>query len=150
MKFTRIKWLSLFLTLVMLTACTVVAPQPATNTESPAPAMQPTPEPTALPAPEPTAEPAPETSTSGTASPVVGRWVGQISVAGQALDIVVQFVEQDGVLSGNIDIPQQGAGHSLRQHHLQCPADWLFHAAQSPDRHLRRADGRHGYHHRHL
>ena len=108
MKFTRIKWLSLFLTLVMLTACTVVAPQPATNTESPAPAMQPTPEPTALPAPEPTAEPAPETSTSGTASPVVGRWVGQISVAGQILDMVVKFAEQDGVLSGDIDVPQQG------------------------------------------
>ncbi len=109
MKFMHVKWLSLFLTLVMLTACTVVAPPPAANSESTTPAMQPTPEPTALPTAEPTAEPAPETPAGGPVSPVVGRWEGQISIAGQALDIVVHFAEQDGVLSGTIDVPQQGA-----------------------------------------
>ncbi len=101
MKFMHVKWLSLFLTLVMLTACTVVAPQPAATPESTIPVMEST--------TEPTAEPVPETPADGTASPVTGRWVGQISIAGQALDIVVHFVEQDGGLTGSIDIPQQGA-----------------------------------------
>lgn len=105
MKFTHLRWFSLFLTLVLLTACTVVAPAPAASPEG-APPMA---ESTAIPAPEPTAEPAPETSADGPASPMVGRWTGMISVAGQELGIVATFAEADGALSGSIDIPQQGA-----------------------------------------
>jgi hypothetical protein len=43
------------------------------------------------------------------AKPFVGTWEGAIDVAGQQIDIILEFsLEGDG-LAGNIDVPAQGA-----------------------------------------
>ncbi len=50
-------------------------------------------------------EPAAGTATSS----LEGRWEGTLSVAGVELDIDLTFTQQDDLLTGFIDIPQQGA-----------------------------------------
>ncbi len=68
----------------------------------------------------------PTAAAAGTASGVVaadvsslvGRWEGKLVVAGQGLQIIVNFAAKDGQISGTIDIPAQGAAdiplHDIR------------------------------------
>jgi hypothetical protein len=44
-----------------------------------------------------------------TTAPIAGLWDGEIALPGAALKIVVALTDQDGQLSGTIDIPAQGA-----------------------------------------
>lgn len=50
-----------------------------------------------------------ESVESAAASSLEGRWVGTLSIAGAELEIVLTFTQQDDLLTGVIDIPQQGA-----------------------------------------
>ncbi len=90
--------LSVLLVLTMMAGC---SRQPAEQTPTPEmPTMPPTaePVPTTIPEAAPVAEPA-----------LVGQWQGKIALPGAGLEIIVALVEQDGVWSGTIDVPAQGA-----------------------------------------
>ena len=43
------------------------------------------------------------------AKPFVGTWEGAIDVAGQQIDIILEFVLEGDQLTGNVDVPAQGA-----------------------------------------
>jgi len=43
------------------------------------------------------------------AKPFVGTWEGAIDVAGQQIDIILEFALEGDGLAGNIDVPAQGA-----------------------------------------
>jgi hypothetical protein len=43
------------------------------------------------------------------AKPFVGTWEGTIEVPGQPLDIILEFALEGDALTGNIDVPVQGA-----------------------------------------
>lgn len=43
------------------------------------------------------------------AKPFVGTWEGAIDVAGQQFDIILEFALEGDQLTGNVDVPAQGA-----------------------------------------
>ncbi len=60
----------------------------------------------------PNREPVPTTAPEAapvTEPALAGPWQGKITIAGTALEIIVALAEQDGVWSGTIDVPAQGA-----------------------------------------
>ena len=76
----------------------------APPTAEPTPTPQPEPTPTPEPVPTPTpASPAPSAPAHS------GRWEGKLVLSGTELDIIANFSEEDGQLSGALDIPAQGA-----------------------------------------
>lgn len=91
-----------------LTGCggTAAPTQPATAVAEAAP--------TVAPAPTATAEPAATATAAEVEAPAVemelsGPYSGQIDVAGQSIEIEVRFQPADGGLTGELDIPAQGA-----------------------------------------
>jgi hypothetical protein len=51
----------------------------------------------------------PGTMLAQDAKPFVGTWEGAIDVAGQNFDIILEFALEGDGLTGNIDLPTQGA-----------------------------------------
>ncbi len=82
--------------------------------------MPPTTEPVATTVPEaPTAEPA-----SADAPALAGQWQGKIALPGAGLEIIVALAEEDGVWSGTIDVPAQGAA-GIPLHDITVASDAL-------------------------
>lgn len=68
-----------------------------------------TPTPAAAEAAAVTPAAAPIAPAAPAAGSIAGRYTGKLAIAGLNLDVVVNLVEEGGVYSGTIDIPQQGA-----------------------------------------
>lgn len=98
MSLRRLPYLTLILILLITSACVPVQPAVEQGTV-PGAAVEAAPA-----APEAAAPAEPEAS-----SILDGRWDGAISVAGMELQVVVRFATADGVTTGTVDIPQQGA-----------------------------------------
>lgn len=95
--------LSLLLVVTMMAACSRPSAAPTPTPELPT--MPPTTEPVATTAPDvPTAEPV-----AAEMPALAGTWQGKIALPGAGLEILVALAEQDGVWSGTIDVPAQGA-----------------------------------------
>ncbi len=86
-------------------------PKPPAPPPTPAPPAPPTPPPAppSAPAPAPAAIP-PASAEPASPTPIsaAGHWEGAIEVPGRPVTIAVDLYEDDGLLSGDISIPQQG------------------------------------------
>jgi uncharacterized protein len=114
--------------------------------------MPPTTEPVATAVPEaPTAEPV-----SADAPALAGQWQGKIALPGAGLEIIVALAEQDGVWSGTIDVPAQGAagiplhgisveGDAVRFEMLSGPQLAAFDGQVQPDGSIRGAFTQSGF-----
>ena len=130
--------LSILLVVAVMAGCSEPSAAPTSTPE--VPTMAPTAEPVATTVPEaPTAEPV-----SADAPAVAGRWQGEIALPGAGLEIIVALAEQDGVWSGAIDVPAQGAaglplhditveGDAVRFEMLSGPQLAVFDGQLQPD-----------------
>lgn len=119
------------------------------------PSAEPTPTPE-TPGMPPTAESVSATAPEAAESPLAGQWQGKIVLPGAGLEIIVALAEQDGVWSGAIDVPAQGAagiplhditvaGDALRFEMLSGPQLAVFDGQAQPDGSIRGAFTQSGF-----